>query len=154
MIKTVCARCGKEIETYPCKIKPHNFCSRRCLAEYSNKTKNPDGYLKRKDYKNISKHLTELNIELNPGRMTFSVRAKLSVARKGSGEGKTYAKSFGQHTHRMMAERMLGRKLLPGEVVHHIDGNKRNNRPGNLMVFKNQAEHAKWHKEHEGGDAI
>lgn len=154
MIKTACARCGKEIEIYPCKIKPHNFCSRRCLAEYSSKTKNPDGYLKLKDYKNISKHMTELNIKLNPGRMTFSVRAKLSVARKGSGEGKTYAKSFGQHTHRMMAERMLGRKLLPGEVVHHIDGNKRNNRPGNLMVFKNQAEHAKWHKEHEGGDAI
>lgn len=35
----------------------------------------------------------------------------------------------------MVAERMLGRKLKPGEVVHHIDGNKRNNAPENLMVF-------------------
>lgn len=153
MIKTVCAWCGKEIQTYPCKLKPRNFCSRECLANYSSKTKNPGGYQNLKNYENMSKHMTKLNLELNPERMTFSVRAKLSVARKGSGEGKTYAKSFGQHTHRMMAERMLGRKLLPGEVVHHIDGNKRNNRPGNIMVFKNQAEHAKWHKEHEGGDA-
>ena len=42
---------------------------------------------------------------------------------------------------------MLGRKLKPDEVVHHIDGNKRNNEPSNLKVFENQAEHARFHME-------
>lgn len=153
MIKTVCAWCGKEIQTYPSKLKPKNFCSRKCLANYSNKTKNPDGYQNLKDYTGVSKHMTKLNQELNPHRMTFSTRAKLSMARRGMGEGKTYTKSFGVHTHRIVAARKIGRKLLPGEVVHHIDGNKRNNHPENLMVFRTQAEHAKWHKEHEGRDA-
>lgn len=44
---------------------------------------------------------------------------------------------------------ILGRPLERGEVVHHIDRNKRNNEPENLMVFPSQAHHAAWHKEHD-----
>lgn len=56
---------------------------------------------------------------------------------------------------KFVAEQMLGRPLKKGEVVHHIDNNKRNNQPSNLMVFKSQKEHAKWHAEHDKkwGDA-
>lgn len=152
-ILLACSRCGKSIERYPSKVSPHNFCSRKCLAEYSSRVKNPDGYKSLKDYENMSQNMVRLNKELNPTRMDFSIRAKLSMLRRGSGEGKTYTKSFGVHTHRIIAARMIGRELLPGEIVHHIDQNKRNNRPENLMIFRNQAEHAKWHKEHKGGDA-
>lgn len=35
--------------------------------------------------------------------------------------------------HRAILEKHLGRKLLPGEVVHHIDGIKANNAPENLQ---------------------
>lgn len=99
--------------------------------------------------------MATLNEELNPTRMTPEVRAKLRAARLGSREGKTYAKSYGRHAHRVAAEEVLGRPLRPGEVVHHIDGNKRNNNPDNLMVFPSQAEHARWHNEHrnQGGDS-
>jgi hypothetical protein len=48
--------------------------------------------------------------------------------------------------HRWVAEKMIGRKLRPKEVVHHKDRDKLNNRPSNLWVCKNQAEHDRIHK--------
>lgn len=50
-----------------------------------------------------------------------------------------------RHEHRLVAEQKLGRPLRPGEVVHHIDGDSRNNAPGNLEVLASQAEHARLH---------
>lgn len=46
----------------------------------------------------------------------------------------------------MVAEQILGRKLKPGEVVHHIDENRHNNSPENLMIFPNQQAHAEYHQ--------
>lgn len=121
-----CTRCGKPVYRPPSKRNGRPFCSRAC-------------------------HMALLNAELNPTRMTPAVRLKIHQARVGTGNGKTYEKLLGKHTHRRVAELMLGRELKHGEVVHHIDGNKRNNSPGNLMVFSSQAEHAAWHAQ-KGGD--
>ena len=63
---------------------------------------------------------------------------------RGTGEGKTYTKFHGRHLHRNVAEELIGRPLVKGEVVHHIDGNKFNNLPSNLMVTT-QSAHLKMH---------
>lgn len=57
----------------------------------------------------------------------------------------SYPKIFGTHAHRILAEEVIGRLLKKGEVVHHKDGNTRNNLVDNLEVLSSQAEHAKLH---------
>lgn len=44
--------------------------------------------------------------------------------------------------HRVLAQQQLGRPLLPGEVVHHRDGDSTNNAPDNLLVLPSQRYHA------------
>jgi hypothetical protein len=50
------------------------------------------------------------------------------------------------YEHRVVAEQKLGRRLLPGEVVHHRDGDKQNNAPENLEVCADIAEHQLEHR--------
>lgn len=114
------------------------------MNKYASKEFNPIGYKYRNFSKNSERFKT-MNAKLNPIRMTKETRTKLRAAHLGKGEGKSYTKTYGRHTHRIVAEQILGRKLLPGEVVHHIDGNKRNNLPTNLMIFDSQEKHAAWH---------
>ena len=59
----------------------------------------------------------------------LSARIKSGNKQRGRGDGKTYIKFLGRHLHRVVAEKMIGRVLKPGEVVHHLDGNIRNNCP-------------------------
>ena len=126
-VECVCDFCGVVFKKQSWEVHEHNFC---CFDHFRHFA---------------SERMTAMNEELNPTRMNYSTRAKLRAARLGSGDGVSYSKEYGRHTHRVEMERILGRKLKPGEVVHHIDGNKRNNDPDNLMIMENQAEHARLH---------
>lgn len=62
-------------------------------------------------------------------------------------EYKRIKKNIHNHSveHRIIMEKHIKRKLLPEEIVHHIDGNKRNNKIENLLLLPNRAEHNKLH---------
>jgi hypothetical protein len=47
--------------------------------------------------------------------------------------------------HRLVAEKALGRTLPSKAQVHHVDGNKLNNHPSNLVVCEDQAYHRLLH---------
>lgn len=77
------------------------------------------------------------------GRVSTRERA-FTMRGKPRGSGYSYVKYMGKHQHRAVIEAAIGRKLRSDEVVHHIDGNKKNNDLSNLEVMS-QAEHARRH---------
>lgn len=47
--------------------------------------------------------------------------------------------------HRLVIEKQLGRYLKPNEVVHHLDGQRNNNKLENLHLFQNAGKHRLYH---------
>ena len=163
-VKVLCDFCGKEFLKYLSSVGDKKFCSKECVYKFKSKKYNPEGYCKHE-------HLTELNIKLNPTRMTDEVKENIRWSHTGmfypnrisgkpmtdetkenirwghllKGVGKAYPKIYGRHAHRVVAEAMIGRKLRPGEVVHHKDENRLNYSEDNLEVLASQKEHAKLH---------
>ena len=136
-VQLTCDLCGKTFHKNKRNVHDHNFCCREHFHRWN------------------SARMTEYNRTENqmnkPGGVLES-RLRRGAKQRGSGEGMTYQKFLGRHLHRQVAERMLGRPLREGEVVHHIDGNKLNNAPENLMVLSSQAEHARLHFSRKAGD--
>jgi len=119
-----CATCGKSFKITKFRIKnsENNYCSYKCSGQRDKTgSKNPrwkDGKIKRTD-----------------GRVAIYAPTHPDAVLYG-----------GTHIleYRLIAEKKIGRRLKPDEIVHHKDGNPKNNDLDNLEAML-QRDHAKIH---------
>jgi hypothetical protein len=132
-LKTIiknCLRCKSQLVLKCARdIERKKFCSRSCRTLY----------------------LFQCGVIRHGKKHSDATRAKLSVAmlrRRASGytgpsspkskerlSGRGYYSIGRKRTHQIVAESIIGRPLQNNEVVHHIDSNKLNNDPSNLVVM-------------------
>jgi hypothetical protein len=74
-------------------------------------------------------------------RRSAGARAAKLAGRRKPGSKTRYSKQGGRAKHRKLAEELLGRKLRPGEEVHHMDGDRSNDAPHNLIVTSSHGTH-------------
>lgn len=120
--KGVCKQCNKSFETYksPSRDTP-KFCSLKCTGKAQEGENNP---------------------AYNGGKYKCNGYYTLFMPNHPNRDKKNMV-----YEHRFVMECKIGRYLKDKECVHHIDFNKENNDPNNLMLFKNQSEHIKFHKQ-------
>lgn len=136
MITKTCEFCGKEFSRYSSYFKNRagRFCSKKCDLNNNSiiwKIDNPLKYFDNSGENNPMFGKKPWNFNPN-GSMRKDGYIRLTI------NGKRVLK------HRMLVEKMLGRKLLDWEIVHHKDGNNRNNNLNNLQVMS-QSEHERLH---------
>ena len=148
-MKFKCLNCGKEFEVFPSAIKSGKskgkYCCWNCYIEARGeierkclfcgkafKTKrvyvemgygnycNSNCYGKAKSQKALQAYESKANPKYKG--------IKILVGKYPSGQ-KRY-----RYEHTLVVEKVLGRSIKPFEDVHHINGNKTDNRNSNLLV--------------------
>ena len=120
---TKCPKCGsdKDIITYP-RSKFRGYC-KKCMYAMRDNPKYKDDEIHR--------------VMSKDGYIILQGKPMQGY------KGRKWTSGIPEHTYVM--EQHLGRFLKPGEVVHHIDGNKLNNAISNLMLLDDESAHAKLH---------
>lgn len=102
----------------------------------------------------LGAHLKGIRRKMSPewraniakARLAWSEKNALGISLKASGYVElTKGTHKGRREHVLLMEERLGRRLLPDEVVHHIDRNRSNNTADNLALVT-RAGHARLHR--------
>lgn len=117
MIKKICRQCLRSYEIPPSRGQKSAFCSYSCRSIYT-------GFLRRQRAKP----------RLSTQGYFFIKQPDYHRANKQG-----YAKVCD-----MVAEKKMGKKLLPDEVVHHLNRIRTDDRPENLQVLT-KSDHSKLH---------
>lgn len=151
IIQLKCPKCGKCIEmlesVYKVRSKHQKnfFCSRECYKKYS--------CIKPKQCKQCNKIFLpkDTRVQFCCKQCCFDFVRNTGIKKHNgfwyeNGYKVLYNNGNSIKEHIYIMEQHIGRKLLPNEVVHHIDKDKTNNNISNLLLLT-QSEHSKLHRE-------
>ena len=151
MIIKNCLWCKKEFKVFPC-FKNQQCCSKSCSGKYLCiiLDKNPfKGRHHTKEWKRKkSKEFSGKNHPLY-GHRSYNWKGGKKIDHYGyvyiwkPEHPKNQSGYVAEH--RLIMEKLLNRFLNSYELIHHIDHNKQNNLPENLILI-NRSKHAKKHK--------
>lgn len=157
VVEIKCLNCGEKcfIPRWKFKKRGYGFCNRSCISKYYMNKNHP---FKGKHHTEESKQ--KMSKKLKGKVLSEERKQNLSNAFKGE---KSYRWKGGKTRHGggyvlintgdnnkrqelehyLVMEQALGRPLKRTEVIHHIDGDKTNNKMENLKLCSGQSEHAR-----------
>lgn len=151
VITLVCQHCGNEFvvkkSDYRLKSGGIKYCSKACSFE-ARKT----GTIVQ--CKTCGKEFYSTRQKFCSPECSSSYRSKHSPKKLYMENGylvehvKGYNKKGNAKKHRLVVEEAIGRRLTKDEVVHHINGDKTDNRLENLKIMS-RSEHSSFHRKDE-----
>lgn len=106
MIKIFCKTCKKEFWVYRYRAKSAKFCSSKCFGLDNTRKKGPEAL-----------HWKGGRVKTAKGYIWIRIKNRYV------------------YEHRLVMEKILGRKLKRFEHVHHVNGNKADNGKENLELI-------------------
>lgn len=138
-----CLICKKKFKTIPALIKRGGgkFCSWACKSKSQEGVKKSKKTLLKMRKVMLGRFPGPLNPRWKGGKYRHLYGYILAYA-----PGHPYQVRNYVNEHRLVIEKRIKRFLSPQEIVHHIDGNKSNNRLSNLIAFTSRSAHLRFHK--------
>nr|DAL17872.1 MAG TPA_asm: PROTEIN/DNA Complex catalytic motif, Helix-turn-helix DNA [Caudoviricetes sp.] len=157
VLQVTCDHCGKQFERFKGNEREHNFCSRPCywksdyraaLVANGNAGRNPQAHVTEPCGNcgtPVTRYVSSRGKVLYCDADCHNTARRKSQKRQRTAGG--YIRIFAGYgypgvtktghifEHRKVMQDLLGRPLLPEENVHHINGVRDDNRPGNLELW-------------------
>ena len=143
-VKAICLFCNKEFCHRAC-VPNSKYCSKQCAADSKKARENRKCKQCQKDFypgKKTSQYCsTECKYAAYPRQGYKETYIKNLPLSEQVLFAPMFDKSGRVHEHRLIAARKVGRPLSKTEIVHHLNGFKRDNRPENLELLESKKQH-------------